>query len=94
MSLAKRHVSDPVEKIVAAALDAAGILFIHESECREKEAQPDFYLPTYGVAVECKQLHTPRTMKQMEREPEIIVIQGRKAARAFASLILQEEPSE
>ena len=47
----------------------------------------DFYLPTFHVAIECKRFHTPRVQKQLEKHPEIILIQGMEAAKTFAALL-------
>ncbi|MBP6924702.1 MAG: hypothetical protein KBB78_03995 [Candidatus Pacebacteria bacterium] len=47
----------------------------------------DFYLPDFGVAIECKRFHTSRSEKQLSENPEIILIQGMNAAKAFKALL-------
>jgi hypothetical protein len=49
----------------------------------------DFYLPDYGVAIECKRFHTSRSLKQLSEHPEIILIQGLQAAKAFRALLIK-----
>ena len=75
---------DPVETTLERAFNEAGI------EYRRADANPrhlDFYLPAFDLYVEVKRYHTDRTAKQMERVPDIVVIQGMKAAVAFARMI-------
>ena len=79
------HTNDPIERIVAAALLGAGIPFIHESQ--NKSQCLDFVLPDSGVYIECKQFPTGRTSAQIAPFPNVIVIQGRDAAHAFAAMI-------
>ncbi len=74
--------SDPVEKIVAEALTERGFKFD-----RDNAVDLDFYLPSTGVYIECKQFHTPRAIEQMARVPNVILIQGVAAALAFAMMI-------
>lgn len=83
--MSMEHISDPIERIVAEALTAAGIRF--ETHYGVHHGAPDFLLPDHGVYIECKQFYTERTAKQMASVPNVIVIQGRKAAEAFASMI-------
>lgn len=72
---------DPIEEITANALTAAGVAF----EFPENEL--DFYLPEIGIYIEVKQFHSSRIAEQMSRAPNVIAIQGREAALAFAALI-------
>lgn len=76
---------DPVEAIVAAALDAAGVAY--ERDDGTKPGRLDFYLPAFGVHIECKRFHSPRITEQMARAENVIAIQGIEAARAFAQLV-------
>lgn len=71
--------TDPIEQIIADALTKANVTYNHKLL--------DFYLPDYGVCIECKQFFTPRINRQMQSQTDIILIQGRKAARLFANLI-------
>lgn len=79
--MAKR--TDPVESIVEDALDAAGI--------RHDVSHLDFFLPDYGVYVECKQFFTLRVVEQMVQASDVIVIQGRSAAISFAHMITKKD---
>ncbi len=74
--------TDPIELIVADALTKAGIPFVHESD----GAELDFRLAS-GVLIECKQFATDRTSAQIAPYPNVIVIQGRAAATAFAAML-------
>jgi hypothetical protein len=49
--------------------------------------QIDFYLPDYGVSIECKRFHTERSLKQLSEHREIILIQGMVAAIAFKTML-------
>lgn len=76
---------DPVEKIVANALNARGIRFVNGDDPRSVGL--DFYLPDLRLHIEVKQFHTYRTAEQMSRVQDVIVIQGKHAARMFAEMI-------
>lgn len=73
------------ETIIAEALDKAGIIYTREKHDRVQRI--DFLLPEYDVAVEVKQFHTERSIRQLRENPNIILIQGVHAAEAFAHLI-------
>lgn len=77
--------NDPIEKIVAGALTRAGIRFTHESEGHSPPL--DFHLPDLGLFIEVKHFHSPRIARQMAQAENVIVIQGRGAAEAFARMI-------
>ena len=47
----------------------------------------DFILTDFNVAIECKRFHAPRVLKQLEANPEIILIQGMEAALAFKAML-------
>lgn len=72
--------TDPIEKIVEEALNQADIRHL-------QDRMTDFYLPELGIYVECKQFFAPRIAEQMARVENVIVIQGRKAATAFAAML-------
>jgi len=76
---------DPMELIIAEGLTRAGIAFTHESD--NKSQGLDFKLTQYGVLIECKQFPTDRTSAQIALYPNVIVIQGREAAKCFAAMI-------
>ena len=73
---------DPMEAIIAAALDGAGIRYT----CGAEPTRLDFQLPN-GVEIEVKQMHSPRIAEQMSRTDNVIAIQGRRAVEWFASLL-------
>jgi len=76
---------DPIEQIVADALDARGIAYT--SDGKGQTHGLDFRLDGIDVYVECKQFHTPRIADQTSRVSDVIVIQGRRAAEMFAEML-------
>ena len=82
-SSGRANISDPIERIVAEALTAAGIRWT----AGNNQQRLDFHLPDLGIKIECKQFPTPRTAAQIADEPNVIVVQGRAAAKWFASLL-------
>lgn len=83
-SMSDRLFSDPVENTVAIALKGAGIRYVHESQ--NKDQVLDFYLPDLRCYIECKAFSTDRTAQQV-KDKQVIVVQGYKAASAFAAII-------
>ena len=79
------EINDPVEKIVAAALDARGITYRHDDPL-------DFECEDF--AIEVKAFSTPRTERQIKDRTDVILIQGRQAAHAFAKLLALEEMND
>lgn len=75
---------DPMERLIAAALDDADIPFIPGEKTPERL---DFYLPVQGVHIEVKQFHSDRIAEQMDRAPNVIAVQGRQAVNFLADLI-------
>lgn len=86
--MTSRQYTDPMEKIVADALDAAAITFVDEHDPRAQGL--DFYLPDLNVYIEVKQMHAPRIALQMAKVENIIAIQGLVAAKAFAAMVSGE----
>jgi len=76
--------SDPMERIIAAALQDAGISYVREAY---NEARLDFYLPDFDTHIEVKQFHSERIGEQMERANNVIAVQGRTAVNFLAELI-------
>ena len=74
---------DPIEGLVFDALTRAGIPFVMGRQAKGL----DFLMIESDVYIECKQFHTPRAAEQMARVENVIVIQGRGAATAFARMI-------
>ena len=81
-ALSQTTITDPVERIVADALDRAGVVYETTNSL-----ELDFYLPSYEIYIEVKQYHSPRISEQMSRDANVIAIQGIEAARAFADLV-------
>lgn len=75
--------NDPVERIIADALNNLGI----EWEQQQHNGALDFFLPNYNLHIECKQFYTERVTKQLELYPDVVLIQGRKAAEQFAIML-------
>jgi len=78
-----RHTDDPMEKIMAAALDFSGLPYVMPTE----ERTLDFYLTESQIFIEVKQFHAPRIADQMARHPDVIAVQGRRAVEWLASLL-------
>ena len=76
---------DPIEKIVADALDARGIEYVIDGKGETRGL--DFRLQASDVYIECKAYHTPRTSEQMSRVENVIVVQGKRAAETFAAML-------
>lgn len=80
--------TDPIERIVAAALYARGIAFARDGDKSGVDTKGlDFRIMGVDVYIECKQFHTPRTTEQMSRVDNVIAIQGRAAAKMFAEML-------
>ena len=77
----------PLEKAVGDALDAAGIVFLHESWGDPVTAELDFYVPDWNSHIEIKRFHTDRIAGQMSRSENVIVLQGENAVSAFCRLL-------
>lgn len=80
------RVRDPIEKIIAEALDSRGFEYVCDGEGETKGL--DFYLQRYDLYIEVKQFHTDRVAEQMSRAKNVICIQGEGAARAFADWLV------
>ena len=79
--------TDPIERIVAEALTRANIPF----KIGQETGELDFDLPTLNAKIECKQFYSERIAKQLSQNPNVIVIQGKLAALAFATMIAGDE---
>lgn len=76
---------DPCEVIVYDALKSAGFNFTTE---RQNPSQRlDFQIPSMNLLIEVKQFHTPRIAHQLEGYENVILIQGKHAAKMFSELI-------
>ena len=76
------QISDPVERLIAGALSRAGI------EHRQGgDGELDFWLPGYGIWIECKRAFTPRVTRQLERHERVILVQSLEAAEVLVGWI-------
>lgn len=80
------RVSDPLEATLAHALDAANIPYLTDYE-KKSPKNLDFYLPDTNVHIEVKGGDTPRALKQLSRDPNVILVKGVAATRFLAQLI-------
>jgi hypothetical protein len=83
--MAWQGIPDPVERIIADALEKTGIEYVRADAKMGRHL--DFYLTRLNIYIEVKRFHTPRVAEQMARVPDVIVIQGEKAAVTFAKMI-------
>lgn len=70
---------DPVESVIAAALDFAGISYT-------RDAPLDFMCDDFPD-IECKRMYSERAIRQLKGRDNVILVQGLGAACALASLI-------
>ena len=75
-------ITDPIERIVADALDRAGIPY------QRIVRGLDFTLAD-GTEIECKAYYAERVTRQLARTPNVILIQGRAAAETFHRLLTE-----
>ncbi len=78
--------TDPVENIVAKALEMEGIVSRRDVQSPNGVNTIDFYLPYHDLWIEACQFHSPRKIKQMDRLPNVILVQGMLAAVLFSSM--------
>ena len=81
-------IADPMERMIADALEASGIAYQPEGPAT---SNLDFRLFN-GVHIEVKRLHSPRIAAQMGRVDNVIAAQGSLAVAWLASLI-RHDPS-
>ena len=82
-----RIVADPMEDIIARALDAAGLDYARDYG-GENPSGLDFRLAN-GVEIEVKRFHSPRIAGQMSRADNVIAIQGKEAVEFFSGLLVR-----
>ena len=83
--MAAEVINDPMERLIADALDEAGIGY----ETGLGGGNPsclDFRLDN-GIEIEVKRFHSPRVADQMARADNVIVAQGKGAVEFLAHLI-------
>lgn len=78
---------DPMEQMIADALEAAGIAYIRDGDPGGEGQRLDFYLPDYDLFIEVKRLHSPRIAEQMALAKNVIAVQGEAAVRWLAGMI-------
>lgn len=76
---------DPMEKIIADALDAVGASYTTDMGGGNPSGL-DFRLSS-GIEIEVKRFHTARIADQMSRAENVIAVQGEAAVRFLAFLI-------
>lgn len=74
---------DLMETIIEDALKENGINFTRDNA----DNTLDFTLTQLGVHIECKRYYSERTIKQLARHKNVILIQGLGAAAAFADML-------
>jgi len=84
--------TDPMERIIERALLTAGIPFTTDMGGMNAHCL-DFDLPDHGIAIEVKQMHSPRISDQMSRAPHVVVAQGRVAVEFLAAAITALRPT-
>lgn len=77
---------DPLERMIAEALGAAGLAYSTPADRREATGL-DFRLDN-GIEIEVKRFHSPRIAEQMASAANVIAVQGEAACRLLAALIL------
>lgn len=70
--------------MVEAGLVLAGIPYKTEND---NDKKLDFYLPTLDIYIECKQFHTPRTLLQLAKADNVIIVQGKKSAEWLVDIL-------
>lgn len=78
--------NDPLEQVVAHALDEAGIFYTTDYEGGVSQ-HLDFYLPDFSLYLEIKGGHSPRIADQMGRVPSVIAVQGLTAVNFLVKLL-------
>lgn len=78
--------NDPMEAMVAAALDEAGIRYL-TGEGGKNPSGLDFLLPDFGLEIEVKQFHSDRIAAQMARAENVIAVQGKDAVAFLCRLL-------
>ena len=76
-------IKDPIERVVAAALDSTGLWY----QQGKSDGEADFILPGLNLEIECKQFYSERAVRQLAGKENIILIQGKAAAAGFSSLL-------
>jgi hypothetical protein len=78
------QIRDPMERVVASALDAAGEPWTHGQNGL------DFYLSDRDLYIEVKRMHSPRIADQMARAENVIAVQGLAAVTYFSGLLFRQ----
>lgn len=83
----KNKITDPFEIRVENILKKNGIKYIHESERNGIDQRLDFYIPEFDVYIECKQMHSERSISQLGSAENVILIQGDKSILFLEQII-------
>lgn len=79
----KKTWSSDLERVIAEALDVAGVKY----EMGREPARLDFYLPDFDLYIEVKAFHSDRISEQMSRAKSVIAVQGTAAVHWLAARI-------
>ena len=79
-----------MELQVANILDKLKIKYIHEGKKNGVDQRLDFYIPEFDVYIECKQMHSERTISQLSSAENIILIQGEQSINFLEKLLLKK----
>ena len=86
MSRSAQSSVDPLEAMIAAALDEAGIAYVRD-RAGANPSGLDFRLTDLGIEIEVKRFHSDRIAEQMARAPNVIALQGEASVRWFCELV-------
>lgn len=79
------HITDPLEQMVATALDEAGIEYVHESQITGQ--RHGFLLTKRRIYIEVKRFHTDRVTDQLALADNVILLQGIDAVSVFCQIV-------
>ena len=85
-------INDPVERVIAEALVATDLVWVHEAENGDETKWLDFVvvLPEERrLYIECARGYTPRKIKQLGRVSQVIYVQDLSAAKVVAAGLRQ-----
>lgn len=79
-------ITDPMERLIAEALDKAGIAWLHEND-PGNAARLDFYLPDHDLYIEVKRLASERSGDQLKRADNVVLVQGKAAVEWLVEML-------
>ncbi|QQN73892.1 type II toxin-antitoxin system HicB family antitoxin [Croceicoccus sp. YJ47] len=81
-----RSLEDIREQVAPQLVDCAFLMLVPFTTRKRKPVLND-HLPEHDVAIEVKRFLSPRANDQLQRHDNVFLIQGLKAAEAFAAMI-------